>query len=156
MDKPQAARWNFHHLRSLHRQVTRMEHSVSMTERNGIVSIQFVVYMRPWTTNSERSGNRWVRASNTAEWRQLYGWLAKTQRFPRLTKSVVTVGLSMKGRLQDCAACNPAVKAAIDGMVDGGLLSDDTPEHLLGIMFLAPVRAKTDRIIITITGSKDE
>lgn len=133
-----------------------MEHTVSMTERNGYVSIQFVVYQRPWTTNSERSGNRWERASNTAEWRQLYGWLCKTQRLPRLTNAVVSVGLSMKGRLQDCAACNPAVKAAIDGLVDGGILLDDTPEHLLGILFLAPVRAKYNRIIITVTGSKHE
>lgn len=133
-----------------------MEHTVSVIERNGIVSIQFVVYKRPWTTNSERSGNRWDRAKNTAEWRELYNWLCKTQRLPRLTNAIVTVGLSMKGRLQDCAACNPAVKAAIDGCVDGDILLDDTPEHLLGIIFLAPVKAKKDRIIITFTGNKDE
>lgn len=133
-----------------------MDDSVSITERNGIFSIQFIVYKRPWTTNSERSGNRWERASNTSEWRQLYGWLCKTQRLPTLSNAIVTVGLSMKGRLQDCAACNPAVKAAIDGLVDGGLLPDDTPEHLLGILFLAPVRAKKDRIIITVTGKRHE
>jgi hypothetical protein len=60
----------------------------------------------------------------------------------------------LKGRLQDTAACNPAVKAAIDGLVDGGLMKDDTPEHLVGVLFLAPVRAKYDRIIITVTGKR--
>lgn len=131
-----------------------MEHSVSLKEQNGVTCVSFVVYQRPWTTNAERSGNRWVRASNTAEWRNLYGWLARTQPLPCLTNVVVTVGLSLKGRLQDTAACNPAVKAAIDGLVDGGLMKDDTPEHLVGVLFLAPVRAKYDRIIITVMGKR--
>lgn len=133
-----------------------MDHSVTVTEKDGVHTIQFVVYLRPWTTNAERSGNRFVRATKTAEWRQLYGALGRTKRFPCLTNAIITVGLSLKGRQQDCGACNPAVKAAIDGIVDSGILLDDTPEHLAGILFLAPVKAKYDRIVISVVGRQHD
>jgi len=32
----------------------------------------------------------------------------------------------------------PAVKATIDGLVDGGLIPDDTPDHLVALTFLPP------------------
>ena len=32
-------------------------------------------------------------------------------------------------------ACYPTVKAAIDGIVDAGVILDDNPEHLDSIMF---------------------
>lgn len=121
--------------------------------RNGEFSVvQFTVFQRPWTTNGERRGNRWDRASQTAEWRSLFGWLARSRPLPQLTQVACIVALTLKGRLQDTAACNPAVKAAIDGLVDGGLLVDDTPEHLLSVTFMSPERGDNDRITLVLIG----
>lgn len=39
---------------------------------------------------------------------------------------------------QDVAACFPAVKAAIDGVTDAGVIIDDTPDYLLTLTFHAP------------------
>ena len=40
--------------------------------------------------------------------------------------------------MQDVAACVPAVKAAIDGLVDAKVLIDDAPQHLKAIVFKQP------------------
>jgi hypothetical protein len=56
------------------------------------------------------------------------------------------------GRLQDVSACNPAVKAAIDGLVDAGVMQDDSPEFLTAITFLQPVRAE-NALTLHITGT---
>jgi hypothetical protein len=133
-----------------------MKPSVFLQESDGNAMIVFRVAERPWTTNAERKGNRWVRAEKVSECRGTFGWLAKAQRLPLLTNARVTVELLQKGRLQDTAACNPYVKAAIDGLVDGGILLDDTPDHLVSITFCAPTRAKFDEITITIEGEIHE
>ena len=44
--------------------------------------------------------------------------------------------------MQDVAACVPAVKAAIDGLVDAGVLIDDAPQHLKAIVFAQPQKGK--------------
>jgi len=69
-----------------------------------------------------------------------------------LTDAVVEVRLNLKGRLQDTSACLPAVKAAVDGLVDGGLFLDDTGDHVKCIVFWAPVRSKSDALMISVTG----
>ena len=103
---------------------------------------------RPWTTNFERSKNRWVRAELTKEWRTAFCLLAKQAKIPRLQTIEVDVKVFQKGgRLQDVASCNPAVKAAIDGLVDAGVLVDDSPEFLKSIKFFAPQRGKDSLLI---------
>lgn len=103
---------------------------------------------RPWTTNFERSKNRWVRAELTKEWRLAFCLLAKQAKIPHLNAIDVDVRVFQKGgRLQDVASCNPAVKAAIDGLVDAGVLTDDSPEYLRSIKFFAPKRGKDSLLI---------
>ena len=52
---------------------------------------------------------------------------------------VVATPLVTNGQaMPDVAACYPAVKAAIDGTVDSGLLIDDTPEHVRRVVFERP------------------
>lgn len=98
---------------------------------------------RPWTTNYERSKNRWVRANLTKEWRGAFCLLAKQQRIPKLKAIEIDVEVYQKGGvLQDVASCNPAVKAAVDGLVDAGVIDDDSPEFLKSIKFFAPQRGK--------------
>lgn len=91
---------------------------------------------RPWTTNSERRWNRYKRAEEVKEWREAFLLLAIQAKVPTLKKIAVHVTPVMPDRkFQDTAACNPAAKAAIDGLTDSGVIEDDDPEHLGYIRF---------------------
>jgi hypothetical protein len=107
---------------------------------------------RPWTTNSERAGNRWQRADNVKTWRNAFCILARNQKIPTLKQCDIIVEVYQKGgRLQDVAACNPAVKAAIDGLVDAKVMPDDSPAYLQSITFKAPQRGR-NALVLTVNG----
>lgn len=111
---------------------------------------------RPWTTNAERAGNRWERAALTKTWRQAFELLAKSEKIPPMSWISVTVEPHQKGgRLQDVGACNPAVKAAIDGIVDAGILPDDSSQYMRSLIFLPPQKDKNS-LVIYIRGAKKE
>ena len=50
-------------------------------------------------------------------------------------------------------ACAPAVKAALDGIVDAGVLPDDGPAFVWAVTYRAPFRSarKQNALILTIT-----
>ena len=111
---------------------------------------------KPWTTNAERAGNRWQRAELTKTWRKAFELLAKSEKIPPMSWISVTVQPHQKGgRLQDVGACNPAVKAAIDGIVDAGILPDDSSQYVRSLIFLPPIKGK-DSLVIYIRGAKKE
>ena len=111
---------------------------------------------RPWTTNAERAGNRWERAKLTKEWRSGFQLLAKYEKIPPMAWITVTVEPHQKGgRLQDVGACNPSVKAAIDGLVDAGILPDDSSKFVKSLVFLPPKNDKNS-LVIYIRGVKKE
>ena len=111
---------------------------------------------RPWTTNGERAGNRWERAKLTKEWRSGFQLLAKYEKIPPMAWITVTVEPHQKGgRLQDVGACNPSVKAAIDGLVDAGVLPDDSSKFVKSLVFLPPKNDKNS-LVIYIRGVKKE
>ena len=116
------------------------------------LTYEFTFNERPWTVNAERAGNRWDRAKKTKYWREQFCLLCRIQSPIVLTDAIVEVRLNLKGRLQDTSACLPAVKAAVDGLVDGGLFLDDTGDHVKCIVFWAPVRSKSDALMISVTG----
>lgn len=107
---------------------------------------------RPWTTNAERAGNRWQRAALVKEWRSAFHVLARHHKVPAMEWIEITVEPHQHGgRLQDVAACNPAAKAAIDGLVDAGIIPDDSPHYLKSITFLAPQKGR-NALVLYITG----
>ena len=111
---------------------------------------------RPWTTNAERAGNRWERAKLTKEWRSGFQLLAKYEKIPPMVWITVTVEPHQKGgRLQDVGACNPSVKAAIDGLVDAGVLPDDSAKFVKSLTFL-PAKMDKNSLVIYIRGVKKE
>ena len=111
---------------------------------------------RPWTTNGERAGNRWQRAELVKTWRSAFHVLAKSEQMPEMEWISVTVEPHQKGgRLQDVGACNPAVKAAIDGIVDAGVLPDDSPQYMKSLIFLAPQNDRNS-LVLYIRGAKKE
>lgn len=92
---------------------------------------------RPWTANAERTWHRHKRANVVKQWRTRWYYLALNAKLPHLDKvSVTCIPLAKDRRWRpDVGACYPAVKAAIDGIVDAGVLDDDNPEHLLHVTF---------------------
>ena len=111
---------------------------------------------RPWTTNGERAGNRWQRAELVKTWRSAFHILAKSEQMPEMEWISVTVEPHQKGgRLQDVGACNPAVKAAIDGIVDAGVLPDDSSQYVKSLIFLPP-RNDKNSLVLYIRGVEKE
>lgn len=95
---------------------------------------------RPWTLNIERQGNKWRRAALVSEWRGVFHLLALEQHIPRLAAITVTVRpeLRHRGSMPDTGACIGAAKAAIDGLVDAGVIDDDGPDIVRRLTFEAP------------------
>jgi hypothetical protein len=107
------------------------------------MTVELKYEARPWTLNEERAGHRYQRASRTKKWRRVFCDLAKSAATPCLTNCTVTATpYQLRGRMQDVAACVPAVKAAIDGLVDAGVLVDDSPKYLHAIVFNQPRKGK--------------
>jgi len=103
------------------------------------------------TLNAERKLHHMARAKQVREIREYGAWLAQQQQVPPLQAVYVDVQPHLKGNLQDADACHPTVKALIDGLVDAGVLKDDTPDIVLSIRYIAPVKSTSDYVILTLT-----
>lgn len=93
---------------------------------------------RPWTVNGQRQMHHLEIARRITKWRNAAREACRD--LPKLCPpiSVSVTPYLRHGYVQDVGACYPAVKAAIDGMVDAGLLPDDTPEFVAQIILNAP------------------
>jgi len=93
------------------------------------------------------------RAKLVKETRETWGWLARAQRIPSLDGIRVSATPLIRNHqaVADVAACYPTVKAAIDGFVDAGIITDDDPFHVPTITFHAPTLARTEGLRIQIT-----
>jgi hypothetical protein len=114
---------------------------------------------RPWTLNTERSGasrgngGRFGRSKLTGEWRQKFAELA--EGLAPLRSATITVLPEVRNRVMpDTGACIGAAKAAIDGLVDAGVLPDDGPKYVRRLTFLAPVVTGTDALVLRIEGDR--
>ncbi len=103
---------------------------------------------KPVTTNAERAGNRFGRAEATKDWRMM-GFLSARQMPKADWIQVVAQPHQQRGRLQDVAACNPSVKALIDGIVDAGVIPDDSSEYLREVRFL-PATRESNGLTLTV------
>ena len=111
---------------------------------------------RPWLTNDRRTGNNWDRAKLTKAWRVGFQLLAKYEKIPPMAWISVTVEPHQKGgRPQDVGACNPSVKAAIDGLVDAGVLPDDSSQYVRSLIYLPPKNDKNS-LVLYLRGVKKE
>jgi hypothetical protein len=90
----------------------------------------------PWSINAERSMHMHARGRLIREWRAAFAGLARELHIPRC--DAITVTATPFGVRQDVANCLPAVKAAIDGLVDARVVADDDPTHVVRITFMAP------------------
>ncbi len=106
-------------------------------------SWQLTYHARPWTLNAERRGGtgHYGRAKLTREWREAFRVLALAEHIPPLSTLVVHAHPFYRTArsLPDTAACVGSVKAAIDGLVDAGVIAEDGPAVVRRVTFHAPV-----------------
>lgn len=93
---------------------------------------------RPWSLNRERSLTRWEHRRETDEARKEWGALWMVARVPRLSGPVAIVARPWMrtGVLQDPGNCYPALKPAVDALVDRRVIPDDngTWVHLIALL----------------------
>jgi len=96
----------------------------------------------PLSANDRR--HRMARAKLVAQVRREAGWVVKGARIPACAR--VTIGLvyvpAISRRRDGGENYADTLKAAIDGLVDAGVVLDDTPEYVIRLM---PVVAPVDR-----------
>ena len=102
--------------------------------------VRCTVLGRPPTANAHRRLHPYARSKVDQEWRSTFLLLARAAKVPALQRArIVALPLHADRRSpQDVAGCAPAVKAAVDGLVDADVLPNDNPAHLLAITFLPP------------------
>lgn len=95
---------------------------------------------RPLTVNRVASMHRMAWANQTKATRELWFWLGKQAGVVRCQRVTMVVTPLHKDRSspQDVGACAPHAKAGIDGLVEAGLIPDDSAVHLPEITFRAP------------------
>ena len=103
-----------------------------------------VLGRRPWTVNQERKrGAYYERAEITRWWREMFKIAAIEADIPNFECIELTVTPILPDKkLQDTGACFPTAKAAIDGLVDAGVIDDDAPRYVPKLTFLAPIVIK--------------
>lgn len=104
---------------------------------------------RPWSLNTERTWHHHQRARIVKEWREAFFWLAKEAHVPALPAAHIEVRIGqLKYKLVDVGNHLPSAKAAIDGIVDAGVLKEDNPRYLKSLTFWAPVKDKDHLTLI--------
>jgi len=118
---------------------------------------------RAWTLNAERSGSshgHWsVTRKLTQEWRTAF-WALGINNRHRFTTAHIIVTIDMRPPLADTGNHYGAAKAAIDGLVDAGILPDDTPSTVLSLTMLAPRKIDKGKpeafTVMVVQGDSDE
>lgn len=78
-----------------------------------------------------------ARAILAREWRHAFMILAKANAVKKFEQAVLIIQPHhASGPVQDVDACHPAAKAAIDGLVDAGVLKTDGPNHVVEIRYM--------------------
>ena len=97
---------------------------------------------RPLTVNKLNNMHRQQWASHTRGVRSRWHLLAVEAAVPRLERARFTVLPLHADRRspQDTGACYPEFKAAQDGLIDAGVLDDDTGDHVAAVTFLPPLQ----------------
>lgn len=106
---------------------------------------------RPWTLNVERQGNRWKRAKLVKEWRAHFAEVAAGMPAMVAVAVIAQPELRNRAAMPDTGACIGAAKAAIDGLVDAGVLAEDGPAVVRSLTFLAPVVTGVDALELEVT-----
>lgn len=103
------------------------------------------------TLNAERTQHWRKRARYVKDVRTAFADAALEAGVPHLERArMVAQPLQKRGPLADILGHVPTVKAAIDGIVDAGVLIDDRPEFLLAVVCRPPIYHVTTGLAIAI------
>lgn len=114
------------------------------------MDITYTLEQKPLTANKIRTLHYHQVAKHTREWKEAFYWLYRQNQNKQTEPINIIVTHETKGRLPDVGSCMHTVKAAIDGLVLGGLIPDDNPKWLHAITFLAPTKTGRDALSLTI------
>ena len=108
------------------------------TKRRWLIDLPHGDFVTP------NSRGHWTqRHSCSKAWREAAGWAAKASRVPALHRAEVTLHVTPGDRRRrDPDGFTLVLKWCVDGLVDAGVLPDDTAEHVAyaGVRMLAPAR----------------
>lgn len=91
---------------------------------------------RPISMNDYRRKHWRDQADHEREWRNAGFLLAKEAKLPKLAQvRVEAIPFGNTGP-QDPGNCYPSVKALLDGLVDAGVIVDDTGEYVTSVTML--------------------
>lgn len=87
--------------------------------------------IRPPLSLNDSHGNRYAKARIVKSVREEASWRARSARIPRLAKCRVQIEwVVTNNRRRDEDNPAPSAKAVYDGLVDAGIVPDDTPEFM--------------------------
>lgn len=109
------------------------------------------VWNAPIFTINAANQKRWAWIEARKEWRDAHQLMAQGCQ-PLAWCNITVDHLTATRRSVDVAACLPSYKAALDGIVNAGVLPDDTPTYVRQVTFNAPVFAGRDALVVTLEG----
>jgi len=117
---------------------------------------------RAWSLNAERSGSghgHWSTTRKlTEEWRTAFYALGLRDRVKFHSVHIVASFIQRKP-IQDTGNSYGSVKAAIDGLVDAGVIPGDTPDYVLSLTMMAPRianRGETERTTLVLVQERND
>lgn len=107
---------------------------------------------RPWTVNAERTWHHMKRAKLVKDCRERFRIYALEAQIPKLHHIAIEVWpLSPHRKWRpDVGACFPSVKSAIDGIVDAGIIPNDTDEFLGWVRFYPLLKWPHEGLLVRI------
>lgn len=116
-----------------------------------LLELKFALPNRPWTVNGERKWGNYRRAAEVKQWREDFAKLALGS--PSLAWARIRVRVYLRDlRDQDPGAAFPAYKAALDGLVDAGVLPDDDGRYVHSVTFYPPDKKTYDALELILEG----
>lgn len=108
-------------------------------------------YDAPWLINRDRTMHYMARHKLIKEWQWAFKMLAMEAKLPKNLDhiSVEITHFFTSKRSPDWGSCEPAAKAALDGLVQYGLVKDDAPRWV-ETHHMGPVRAKKPALQLVI------
>jgi crossover junction endodeoxyribonuclease RusA len=113
----------------------------------------------PYTSPPLRENDRlhWAkRARLTAQIRRDTAWAVRAAKVPRMDRAVITLHWQPAvRRRRDVLGASPTLKAAVDGVVDAGVLADDDATRCVpGCCLHDPRKGEPGRVWLTIIDAK--
>ncbi len=94
--------------------------------------VTYTVHLPSLAPLSLNDRGHWTRrAGATRDWREIARLCVKADRVPRLARADIRlVATPPDRRRRDRTNLSPTYKAVVDGVVDAGVIPDDTPEFV--------------------------